>query len=172
MTELVQEFSGALGRNPIRQRAAGDLGSHAPRGLTAGAFDRTPDHHGPAESRQPLRPHDRHLPAVSRPSADFRRRIRAPARSRVHGSSRVLSEERISTRSREPNWRTRRPFVASTTIYMLKVATAHALSKCRYLPAATLYSELRPGGLFLKKMPNRWAARRKPLLDFNSNDTA
>src|SRR6202011_6160673 len=70
-------------------------GSQAPRGSTAGAFDRTPDHHGPAESRQPLRPHDRHLPAVSRPSADFRRRIRPPPRSRFHASSRVLSGERI-----------------------------------------------------------------------------
>ena len=78
----VQPRSGP--HHPIRQRAATNLGSQAPRGSTAGASDRTPDHHGPAESRQPLRPHDRLLPAVGRPSADFRRRIRTPPRGRVH----------------------------------------------------------------------------------------
>ena len=84
MARYAQEFSRALGRTihyidvPPQIWEARLHEAQLPAHLIA-----PPDDYGPAASRQPLRPHDRHLPAVGRPCADFRRRIRPPPRGRA-----------------------------------------------------------------------------------------
>jgi nucleoside-diphosphate-sugar epimerase len=94
MAQYAQEFSRALGRTIQYVNVPAHIWEAK---LQERASNRTLDHYGRAASRQPLRPDDRLLPAVSRACADFRRRIRAPPRGRIHACSSVRGcSERVA----------------------------------------------------------------------------
>src|SRR5262249_3837134 len=121
------------------RRTAADLGSQAPGKSHAGACDRTPHHQGPADSRQPLRPNARPLPAAGRSRADLRRRIRSPERGRVHARLKLLSNERMIIMPSVSTTPEPRPHVGPRTLSQESSSSSSARKNRPAMPPMTGY---------------------------------